>query len=193
MKTTEQTLATAIGQLSLLSPDRPTSFDDLVALNAARDCIDELLRACVDELSTDPQTSALWSAVSSAIKLSSKPAPTKKQPHSSETVSSRADKRIRSFWREFAEHFAWDFLPMDFLHALYTQWMSAEFPKDAPLSKETFTRRLKVAAAASEGWSYSRSRPGCLMNAAEPLLDQVPNWTHDGSARAIYGLRRSGS
>jgi hypothetical protein len=97
------------------------------------------------------------------------------------------------FWQTFAEHFAWDFLPMEFLHCLYVQWMSAEFPKDVPFTREAFTRRLKGPVAAAGAWSYTRSRPGLLMNAAEPLLAQAPGWTHDGSDRAIYGFRRGRS
>jgi hypothetical protein len=45
MQTTEQNLATAIEQLSLLSGERPASLDDLIALNKARDCVEELFRA----------------------------------------------------------------------------------------------------------------------------------------------------
>lgn len=187
MLNTAETLATAIEQLSLLSAERTASLDDLIALNIARECIDELFRDCVDELSGDPQTAALWSALASASKLSSKPA------SGTPATDFRAETRVRSFWREFAPVFAWDFLPLEFLHELYVQWLRTEFPGDTAFSRETFTRRLKAVVTASGEWFHTRSRPGSLMNTPEPLLARVPNWAHDGSDRAVYGFRRTGS
>lgn len=218
MLNAKETINTTIVQLSLLnatgSDSRPASFDDLVALNTARECIDELFRDCIDELSVDPKTAALWSAIASASKLSSKPASGTQKSYGLQAADSRADsradKRVGLFWRTFAPVFAWDFLPIDFLHELYTQWLSTEFPRDVAFSRETFPRRLKAALAApgnaasdnaasdnaapanntSGEWLHVRSRPGSLMDAAEPLVELLPNWTPISSDRALYGLRR---
>ncbi|WP_241987047.1 hypothetical protein [Cryobacterium sp. Sr3] len=84
-------------------------------------------------------------------------------------------------------------MPVDFLHALYADWMSEEFPADTPLLKKAFTRRIKTVATASGEWLYTRSRPGSMMDAAEPLTARVPGWTRNRSDDAQYGLRRSKS
>lgn len=191
MKTIEPA-QTAIEQLSLLRPDQPATFDDLVALNTARECIDKLFRDYIDELSSDPRTAAVWSAVGSAVKMTSKPAPGTRTSYGQHTTDALPNRRIRSFWDTHAKRLTWDFLPFDFVHALYVQWLGATYPMDAPVSRETFPRRLKAVATASGEWNHTRSRPGSLMNAAEPLAERLPGWSHDGTNRAIYGLRRSG-
>lgn len=68
--------------------------------------------------------------------------------------------------------------------------MAERFPRESTLSKTAFTRRVKAAAIDSGKWIYSRSRPGSLMDAAEPLAIRAQHWSHDGSDDAIYGLRR---
>lgn len=189
MRNTEQTLNTAIGELRCLSPNSPASLDELTALSAARDCVDELLRSCVAQLRAGPQRTHSWADIAYALGAASGNAT--RQRYGSELAL--ADEQVRSFWRAFADRFAWEFLPAGFLHALYTQWMGAEFPEDARLSRETFTRRLKVPATASGEWAHTRSRPGVMMNAAEPLAVGLAEWSRDGSNDAIYGLRRSGT
>lgn len=189
MRNTEQTLSTAIGELRCLSPHRPASLDELVALRAARDCIDELLRSCVAELRADAKNAAAWTDI--AYALDSPSAGAARQLYGAH--STLADKQVLWFWEAFADRFAWDFLPASFLHALYIQWMSVEFPEGPRFSKETFTRRLKAAAEASGQWAHTRSRPGSLTDAAEPLAAALPGWTYDGSGRAVYGLRRNGT
>lgn len=54
------------------------------------------------------------------------------------------------------------------------------------------TSGLSVASGASTSgaWRYTRSRPGALMNAPEPLANRVPSWSRDETGRAIYGFRR---
>jgi hypothetical protein len=188
MRNTEQTLNTAIGELRCLSPHSPASLDELTALSAARDCVDELLRSCVDQLRADPQSPKAWADIAYALGAVS--ADAARQRYGSGLTL--ADEQVRSFWEAFVERFAWDFLPAGFLHGLYTQWMCAEFPADAPLSRETFTRRLKAPATATGEWLHTRSRPGVLMDAAEPLVKLLPQWIHDEeSDRAVYGFRRS--
>ncbi|WP_166789786.1 primase-like DNA-binding domain-containing protein [Cryobacterium fucosi] len=188
----------AIGELRCVSPQRPASLDELVALRTARDCIDELIRSCVDELRTDPQSNHTWQAVADALRASS--AAAARQQYGSSLAP--ADEHVLAFWHEFEDSFAWDFLPVDFLHPLYTQWMSEEFRADTPFPKKAFTRRLKAAATPSGDWVYVRSRVGSMMDAAEPLASRVPGWSGaaagnagagtEGSAGSPqYGLRRS--
>ena len=69
--------------------------------------------------------------------------------------------------------------------------MHAEFPTDTPLLKKAFTRRIKTVATASGEWLYTRSRPGLMMSAAEPLTARAHGWTRDRSEKPQYGLRRS--
>jgi len=174
---TEQTLRTAIGELNCLNPDRPASLDELTALAAARDCIQELLRACVTELRADPVASHSWSTIAYSLGASS--ASAAQQRYGSQLTN--ADEQIFTFWQAFAERFTWDFLPADFLHSLYVQWMGAELPEHTPLRRVAFIGRLKAAVTADGGWNYTRSRPGSLMTALEPLVGLVPEW-----ASSIY-------
>jgi hypothetical protein len=193
MRTTEQALNTAIAELNCLSTHRSASLDELTALSAARDCVDELLHACVAELRDDLQTIHTWPAIAYALGSSS--VSTVRQQYGSKrpAADAGADEQVLSFWRTFTNRFTWDFLPTDFLHALYVQWMNAGIPDATPLPKKAFTRRLKGAATASGGWLYVRSRPGSLMSAAEPLTSQLPDWIQEASNDAVYGLRRTGS
>lgn len=187
--TATDTLATIIEQLGLLGTGRTSTFDDLVALNIARECIDELFHDCVDELSAGPETANLWSAVISAGKLTSK---SRSAPARISNTESHATRKINLFWKTFETTFTWDFLPGSFLYAVYKQWLTAEFPGAAALPKKTFTRRLNAAAAASGEWAHNRSRPGSLMSAEEPLLTRASGWSPDESDCAVWGLRRSG-
>lgn len=68
--------------------------------------------------------------------------------------------------------------------------MAERCPHEATLSKTAFTRRVKAASIDSGKWIYTRSRPGSLMQAAEPLANRASRWSHDGSDDAVYGLRR---
>lgn len=54
MRHTEHLLPTAIAELRCIGEDRPASLDDLRALKLATDCITELLRACVDQMRSEP-------------------------------------------------------------------------------------------------------------------------------------------
>jgi hypothetical protein len=191
MHTSEQTLRTAIGELNCVSVHRPASLEELTALSAARDSINELLRSCVEQLRTDAPLTNSWSVIADALGSSAASNVRQKYGTKRTVPSANANERVLSFWNEFAERFTWDFLPVGFLHALYAQWMSEHFPEDSPLSKETFTRRLIPIATASSKWSHTRSRPGSLMPAEEPLAAQLTDWTHDGSNAAAYGFRRS--
>ncbi len=195
MSSTVQNLSTAMRRLASIDPEQPSCFENLVALNAARNCIEALFKSCSEELSSDPETADLWEAVASAAAVQSKDRKSKNLPvRTSQQYENpaRSDEQAEMFWNAFADKVAWDFLPVDFLHALYTQWMSEQFPGAVQFSKGALTRRLKRAAAKSGDWHHSRSRPGSLMRAAEPLAERVPEWSHDGSNATIYGFRRSG-
>ena len=137
MFNTEPALIGAIRELSSLSPARPVALEDLVALSAAREYVDQLLRTCAEELPADPQTAHIFAAMSyavSAAQIASAPisyaspyAYAARATQPSATRTERApygskvdpcDGQVGSFWQAFAEHFAWDFLPGEFLHAL---------------------------------------------------------------------------
>lgn len=187
MRNTEQTLNTAIGELRCLNPDRPASLDELTALSAVRNCIDEMLRACVTELRTDPQTTHDWSTIAYALGSSSVNAARQKYG----SALAPAEEQVLNFWNAFAEDFVWGFLPTTFLHALYVQWMSEAFPEDETLLKKAFARRIKSVATTSGEWVYGRSRPGVLMDQAEPLTQRVRQRLRSEVEGGQYGLRRT--
>ena len=197
MRNSDHPLRAALAELNNLNPNDPASLAELAALSNARECIDELLRTCVAELRADPGNAASWPAIAAALRSSSAAAaqqpPSAKPPAATAAwlANAHADGQILAFWQAFAELFAWDFLPVDFLHALYADWMNQEFPTDTHLLKKAFTRRIKTVATASGEWLYTRSRPGSMMSAAEPLCARVPGWNPDPSDHAQYGLRRS--
>ncbi|WP_104195024.1 MULTISPECIES: primase-like DNA-binding domain-containing protein [unclassified Cryobacterium] len=187
MRNTEQTLNTAIGELRCINPDRPASLDELTALSAVRNCIDEMLRACVNELRTDPQTARDWPTIAYALGSSSVNAT--RQKYGSGIAP--ADEHVLNFWDTFAEDFVWGFLPMTFLYALYEQWMTVEFPDEEALLGKAFTRRLKKVATTSGEWAYVRTRTGSLMDEAEPLTQRVGRWALNEAGGGQYGLRRT--
>lgn len=188
MLDTGRNLATALAELDKVATDRRASLEDLIALSTARSCVDELFRSCTDELRADPAVAPMWEAISSAIRLQPNRTASK-----AKNVLSQPDEQVLEFWDAFAPRFAWNFLPMDFLHALYEHWMAERHPQDVAFSRKALSRRLMSAAARSGDWFHTRARPGTLMNATEPLASRVPHWCHDGSDAAIYGLRRSGA
>jgi hypothetical protein len=198
MRTTDQALGTAIAELNCLRPGAPASLDELTALSIARDCMDELLHARVIELRADTRVTHSWAEIASALGAPSPSQISQKYgPKGPRTIpDADANEHVLAFWNTFAPRFAWGFIPLGFVHALYVQWLDAEYPAGAhaPLTRETFTRRLTKVATASGQWAHSRSRPGSLMDAPEPLAAQLgASWAHDGSSKAIYGLRRSGT
>lgn len=106
-------------------------------------------------------------------------------------VTVDADWRVRAFWRVFAEQFAWDFshgLPVCSLCGLDAHGISEGVDLD-PSRGNILT--LEVIATAKGDGSYSRSRPGSLLRAAESLTKKVLQWSPDGSGTTPYGLCRS--
>ncbi|MDY7541778.1 primase-like DNA-binding domain-containing protein [Cryobacterium sp. 5B3] len=196
MHTTERALGTAIAELNCLNSGAPASLGELTALSTAKACIEELLQARVAELRADARVAHSWASIAAALGARSPSSASQKygNPARRNAPDDDANEHVIAFWAAFAPRFAWGFIPLGFVHALYVQWLSAEFPDGAhaPLSKETFTRRLTPGATASGEWEYSRSRPGSLMDAPEPLATRLgTRWVHDESRRAIYGLRRT--
>lgn len=191
MRNTEQTFGTAIAELQCLNPDRPASLDELTALSAARDCIDELLSTCVAELRADVRVHHSWPEIAYALGATSPAAVKQKYSGHAVVVATEAAEPVLAFWEAHAGRFAWDFLPVDFLHALYGQWAQAQDPGSEPLPPKAFTRRLRAAVAGSRRWTYTRSRPGALMHAAEPLCARIPLWSPPQGNGAVYGLRRA--
>lgn len=194
MSSTKQTLAEVLSELSGLISEPRASFDGLIALNAARESIDVLYTAYVNELSRGDETAPVWDAIATAVSVSSSGADSAAlgKPCNAAASSTTHDrKRINDFWADHSQQFQWDFLPMNFLYELYFQWMREQVPNEAPLNRHTFTRRLKSMLDDNDRWTYQRSRPGCLMREREPLAQRV-GWRHDGTDAAIYGLRRSG-
>ena len=188
MRNSEQTLRTAIGELKCLSADRPASLDELTALRAARDCVDELLNACVAELRSDPQRGQTWPAIAYALGYSSASAAQQNYGSRTVDVTTDADQQVSAFWQAHSDRFTWNFLPTGFLYALYVQWLTTG---TEPLPQKAFTRRLKTAATASGHWRYTRSRVGALIATAEPLAAGMPRWSRIRSGGTLYGLRRS--
>lgn len=212
MRNTEGALGTAIAELHCLSPDRPASLEELTALSTARECIDQLMRACVSQLREDhPPTT--WSAIASVLGTPSVAAA--RQRYGSETAvasthagtgtgpdlgrtgvkyNAPATERVLGFWLSIAERFAWDFLPVGFVHALYVQWMTAEFPAEETLGRMALTGRLRpIAAATAPGeWRYTRVRAASLLGTPEPLCDLVPGWSATDLEKAQYGFLRTG-
>ncbi|MCI4659679.1 hypothetical protein [Cryobacterium zhongshanensis] len=197
MRNTEQTLGTAIAELHCLSTDRPAELAELTALSTAAECINQLLSSCVTELRTDPQITHSWPAI--AYALGSPSVNATRQKYGTNIAGTGAEHpvhgngNVRAFWNAFADRFTWNFLPVDFVHALYVHWMSTTFPEEVPLGRAAFTGRLKrpATAAASGGWSYTRLRPAALLGDAEPLVDLVPQWSITSLKKAQYGFRRN--
>lgn len=80
---------------------------------------------------------------------------------------------------------------MSFLHEVYLEWMNERHRREEPLSRYTFSRRLRAQLDENgcRAWRYARSRPGQLLRCSDPLAERI-GWCHDGTNDAIYGLRR---
>lgn len=186
MLNTEQTLPVAMDQLRCINPDTPATASDLFALRVARDSLDALIAACVEQLRTDPNTTHTWSDIANALALDS--ATAARLRFGASPLHDRPS--AANFWRAHAGRFAWDFLPVDFLHALYVGWLLTESPTEVPLEPKAFTRQLKSAVPGS-GWVYSRSRSDHLMRADEPLIASAKGWSRTDTHAGLYGFRRT--
>ncbi len=184
MRHAQDHLLLAIGELQCIQDGSPATLSELSALAIAQREIDDLLRACVQELRTDPKQPRSWSEITGAVQSDSTNAVKKRF-----SVSTAIElEQVAAFWTDHSEQFAWDFLPNGFLYALYRAWPQAT---GRGLSKETFMRRLIAVAVDSGRWEHIRSRPGSRMQASEPLVRTAKTWSHNGAdSRALWGLRR---
>lgn len=183
MTTIEQTLNLAVDELRCINATTPTTLADLRALAIARDCVDELISAAVNDLRTGSSAAHSWAAIAQSLGT-----------HSAEVARKRwkpdvADSLVASFWATHVEQFAWSFLPASFLHALYLEWIAAAHSHSPPMSPETFTRRLKPIATSSGQWQHLRLRAASSLATPEPLLEHV-RWRPSFDGRAIWGFRR---
>lgn len=174
-----QSIASAITALSGMLSEPEASFEGLAALHEVRQQIDDLFGAYAAELRADPTTEPVWRAVAAAMS------------HSPSTKPSQTcrDARVEAFWSSHSDAFTWDFLPMEMVHEVYTDWMRDNHPAEHPLPTRTFSKRLRQLLPECGAWRYTRSRAGSLMRCCEPLALKV-GWRHDGSDAAMYGLRR---
>ena len=105
------------------------------------------------ELRTDPQVTYSWPAITYA--LGSPSVSATRQKYGSEVAGTgikhpaQDTEQVLAFWRAFSNRFAWDFLPVGFVHALYVHWMPTAFPTEEALGRAAFTGRLKKTAAAT--------------------------------------------
>lgn len=177
-----QTIASTIATLSGLLAEPKASFDGLAALHTAREQLTATFDAYADELRTSSATAAQWDAIAAAMGVTG----------STPSRSCRDQLLVEQFWRDHADRFTWDFLPMELIHELYAAWIARRHRGVTPLSKNAFTRRLRTILPDCGTWRYTRSRPGALMRGTDPLV-QSASWCHDGTDDAIYGLRRRGA
>lgn len=174
-----QTVATAISSLSGLLSEPEASFEGLATLHGVREQINDLFDSYAAELRADPSTAPMRNAIAATM------------PHPSRTASAAPshDSRIEEFWREHADQFTWDFVPMEVVHEICTDWMRRRHQSEIALTRAAFSRSLRRTLPGCSTWRYTRARAGALARIHEPLAENV-SWRPDGSNPAIYGLRR---
>ncbi len=178
ISTTRHTPAAVQELLSSVAHGTAT-LDELRNLVAAQVVLDELVRSCLEQLrdgagsagspvhSETPAADFGWAGDASAI-------------------------QVARFWAAFGGLLAWDFVPTDFLHALYLDWRPSDPDGrgSVELTSAAFARRINVTATADGSWAYARMRGSRqTMGAFEPLLDRV-EWEIPADGRARYGIRR---
>ena len=126
---------------------------------------------------------------------------------------------VLQFAEEFLPQFVWNFLPREFLYAVYRAWMIKDVPSGRAVSKNEFYKRLEayVDDHPSCGWSVPRGTDGKLKKVRtkdliigeEPLAVEynIDNWFDmlpvNGSIRKVgtphnikdsyRGLQRTGT
>ena len=174
-----QTIATAISSLSGMLAEPEASFEGLATLHAVREQINELFDTYAADLRADPSIEPMWNAIAAAMGTYS----------SQKTSRFCRDTRVEAFWGEYAERFTWDFVPMEVVHEIYTDWMRRRHPSEGVLARTAFSKRLRQALRDCGAWRYTRARTGARTRIHEPLAQKV-SWRPDDSNAAIYGLRR---
>jgi hypothetical protein len=173
-----QTIATAISSLSGLLSEPAASFEGLATLHDVREKINDLFDSYAAELRADPNTAPMWNAIAAALP----------RPAHATSAAPSHDARVEAFWREHSEQFTWDFVPMEVVHEIYTDWMRRQHPSADQLTRLAFSRSLRRILPGRGAWRYTRARAGALARVDEPLARGV-DWRPDGNA-AVYGLRR---
>lgn len=173
-------------------PDRSAGAEDSSLLSPSFPRVDQPLRPCLDEPHPHLGAMCTWSPADGDLEY----APIVSIRRRKESDFADSDRQVQFFWHAFASRFAWDFLPADWLYALWNDWLSAGQAEDLSqiaLTRFTFRKRLRYVANSSGEWVYTRSRPGHLMDAHEPLTESSVDWTPDEPQLAICGLRRIGT
>lgn len=133
-----------------------------------------------------PSPAQEWSAIAAALGEPSTSAVRRRfNQHTNASYES-----VAAFWSVREALFESDFLPINFLHALYAAWSGRDQPNRELMSQRFFSHRLKPIAALS-GWSYARSRSSTATAPQEPLPSDIPLWTPSNGTVGIYGLRRA--
>lgn len=186
----KQTLGQVIAGLSSLIAEDTPSMGGLVALHDAREAINALFTDYSIQLRDSEATQSQWAAMRAALLVTDGPA-IERECRAGDAAEQRENQRLKSFWNTHESTFIWDFLPMSFLHEAYLEWMNERHHREMPLSRYTFSRRLRAQLEESgcRAWRYARSRPGQLLRCTDPLATRI-GWCHDGTNDAIYGLRR---
>lgn len=89
---------------------------------------------------------------------------------------------VRAFFGEVSGQLVWDFVPFEFLYALYISWFSENIPTGSPVAKTTFVDELMEIVEESTTWRSSgksqRVRPSGRMSDPEPLIVEynVAKW-----------------
>lgn len=93
---------------------------------------------------------------------------------------------IIQYWDEFAEQFAWDLLPTQFLYDLYVQWSKRNNPNGKEMSRRTFVDELKLVIETDPDWECKferneNTRTGDFMKEDEPLISEfnLTGWMSD--------------
>lgn len=79
---------------------------------------------------------------------------------------------LREFFDDMRDKFQWDFLPFDFLYALYKIWYNKYMSSSKPVARNTFVKDIKSIISKDTDWYYDDSRPtiGHKMDKFEPLI-----------------------
>lgn len=160
------TIAAAISSFSgLLTAPEPT-FEGLATLHGVREQINELFETYASELRADPSVEPMWNAIAAAMSTPSAAS----IPSASKSCH---ELRVEAFWGEHVEQFTWDFVPMEVVHEIYSDWMRRRHTDEAVLTKAVFSKRLRKALPECGAWRYTRARTGVIMRVYEPLAQEV--------------------
>lgn len=83
-----------------------------------------------------------------------------------------ANNRVLEFWNERGHTFAWDALPLKFLHELFGAWQKRTNPGSPAMGQARFSDEVTRIAVATGEWERpeGRCRPGASLRRPEPML-----------------------